>query len=65
MDLVRIYKDTINKKCSICNKDIIIKDVTDNNVVYTKTKRKNNVFCHKKCLMKGKKKNDRYKNKSK
>ena len=55
MDLVRIYKGTINKKCSICNKDIIIKDVIDNNVVYTKTKRKNNVFCHKKCLMKGKK----------
>lgn len=64
MDLVKIYKNTNNKKCSICNKEIIIADIINNNVVYTKTKRKNNVFCHKKCLMKGKK-NDRYKNKSK
>ena len=37
MDLVKIYKGTINKKCSICNRDIIIKDIIDNNVVYTKT----------------------------
>lgn len=52
MDLVKIYKGTINKKCSICNRDIIIKDIIDNNVVYTKTKRKNNVFCHKNCFRK-------------
>ena len=52
INILKRYKETVYKKCPICHKEVTIEHIQNYDFVYTKTKRKSNVFAHKSCLVK-------------
>ena len=50
MDKIKIYIKCNDKKCVSCHQDIIMKDVVDDKIEITITKRKSIILIHKSCL---------------
>ena len=50
IDKIKLYKKANIKKCSKCNKDITIKEVIENEIEVTITKRKTIILMHKSCI---------------
>lgn len=50
LDNIKLYKKANIKKCSICNKDITIKEVIENEIEVTITKRNTIILTHKSCI---------------
>lgn len=50
LNKIKLYKKANIKKCSICNKDITIKEVIENEIEVTITKRKTIILTHKSCI---------------
>lgn len=50
MNKVKLYKECKNKTCAICNRDVDMKDIVENNVEISITKRETIILVHKNCL---------------
>ena len=50
MDKIKVYIKCKDKKCVICHQDIIMKDVVDDKIEISITKRKSIILIHKSCL---------------
>lgn len=49
MDKFKLYQKS-NKECVICKKPISIKELVENQIEISVTRRKTIIVCHKKCI---------------
>lgn len=50
MDKIKVYIKCNDKKCVICHQDITMKDVVENTIELSITKRKTIILIHKNCI---------------
>lgn len=53
MNIQKEYEKCKNKKCVKCKQDITMKDIVENKIGMTLTKRKTIILIHRKCLKGG------------